>query len=166
MTVQRIGPSLNKGNEMKKLLFLMLFPVLAYAQIQPYQTNRNVAGYFQTNNGTAIKGRAYTTTLGDTSQTLSLVDHKTIYVNVHSLDSATIRISYALSDDAANWSTFTLKDSLATETDGGGLKSGDLTSSVLGARYARFLFSSSATIAIAQGTTSATYHASYVLKKQ
>ena len=150
---------------MKKLLFLMLFPVLAFAQIHPFQTERNVAGYFQTNNGTAIKGRAYATALGDTTQILSLVDHKTVYVNVQSLDSATIRISYALSDDAANWTAFTLKDSLATATNTGSLKTIDLTSTLLGARYVRFLFSASATIAIAQGTSSATYHASYVLKK-
>ncbi len=151
---------------MKKLLFLLLLPLLAFAQQpRPFGPDKNASDFFLTNKGTAIRAKAFTSATSDTTEVLRLVDFKTAYFNVQVQDSATVLIYYALSDDGSNFPTFTLKDSLTNSSTGSGFKSLDLTATTLGARYLKMRWTFSA-LAFPLGTTTATYSASFTLKKQ
>ena len=121
-------------------------------------------GFFKTNNGVIITGRAFTGSTTDTTEVLALKDHGTIFVTVQTQDSATVIIAYALSNDGTNFTAFTTKDSLSNSTTGNGVKSVDFSATTLGGSYVKFRFTFSAA-AFAVGTTSATYNASWILKK-
>ena len=147
------------------LLLLVIGSTIAFAQIQPGAIREsNALGFFKTNNGVIITGRAFTGSTTDTTEVLALKDHGTIFVTVQTQDSATVIIAYALSNDGTNFSTFVTKDSLSFSAAGNGFKSVDLSATTLGATYAKFRFSFSAA-AFPLGTDSATYNASYTLKK-
>lgn len=151
---------------MKKLIFLLFgFCFTALAQIQPIQSEKNAGAFLQTSNGTAINGKSYTGSTGDTTEILNLFNHKTLYVTVQSQDSTTILVAYSYSNDGANFTAYVTKDSLSHSADGVGVKSIDFTSILLGASYARFRFTHSA-LAFAVGTTSPTYNATYLFKKE
>lgn len=153
---------------MRKLIFFMLGFFIwqsALSQIQPLQTEKNAGGYLKTNNGVIIYGRSYTASTNDTTEVISLLHHKTVYLTVQSNDSTTILIDYALSNDPANFPAFTTKDSLSHNINGVGFKSIDFTSTTLGAMYIRFRLRHSAN-AFILGTTSPTYNANWFLKKE
>lgn len=144
---------------MKKILYLLLFPILVFGQ-----TNRS--DYFYTNNGagggytTKISARAYTATTDDTTSAIGTQDYGTFQFTLSSLDSATILIYYQLSQNGTSWSTRTLLDSLNSGSQGTGFITKDFTGYVLGAWFVRFEFVFSI-LARPVGTTSATYIATY-----
>ena len=160
---------------MKKLIFLLCGFFIWQSALSQHvlspQSDRNVNGFLSQlgSDGadttyTIIKGRTFTS-ITDTTIILNTVNHKTFYVALTTLDSATILIDYAVSNDAVNFSAFTLKDSLSNATSGNGFKSVDLTSTILGYPYVRFRFRSSA-LAFVLGTTTPTYSATYLWKKE
>lgn len=144
---------------MKRLLFLLLLPILVYGQT-------NKSDYFYTNNGaggsytTKISARAYTGTTDDTTGAIGTQDYGTFQFTLSTLDSATILIYYQLSQNGTSWSTRTLLDSLNSGTQATGFKTLDFTGYVLGAWFVRFEFVFSV-LARPVGTTSATYTATY-----
>ncbi len=144
---------------MKTLVAFLLTLSVAVAQ------DRNVSSLISTNNSVAIWGRSYASGVTDTTAAFEVSQFKTLYVNVESLDSATILIDYALSIDGSNYSAFAVKDSLSHGAAGNGVKSVDFTSTVLGFPYVKFRFRTSA-LAFPLGTTSPTYYASYSFKRR
>ena len=159
--------------KMKKLIFLLLltFGVASGQHILSPSGNTNVNGFLSRLNGgpdtsyTIIKGRTFTGGVTDTTIILSTVQHKTLYVSVTAKDSGTFLISYSVSNDGSNFTAFVTKDSLSHNADGVGAKSVDFTSTILGYPYVRFRIVSSV-LAFAYGTTSPTYSASYLWKKE
>ena len=145
---------------MKKLLILLL-PVVALAQVP----KDNQAWLVSTNNGTIISGRTFTS-ITDTTEAFNIIQHKTVYVSLAVLDTATILIDYALSLDGSNYTAFTLKDSLQGQpaNNMAFVKSVDFTSTALGAGFIKFRFRSSAN-AFALGTTTPTYTATVTRKR-
>ena len=146
---------------MKKLLFLLLFPAVMFAQVR----GDNSSWLVSTNNGTIISGRDFSSGLTDTTEAFNIVNHKTIYLNVMVLDSAVILIDYAASVDGSNYSAFTVKDSVDFDTDGAnGFKSVDFTSTALGAGFIKFRLRTSVN-QHALGTTTSTYTVTLTRKR-
>ena len=155
---------------MKKLIFLLCgFFIWQSALSQVVvDKNNNASQFFRDLTGgvyTRIQDRSYSGGVTDTSDYIPVRDHKTVYVSLMTKDSATILIDYSVSVDGANWSAYTVKDSLSNATSDNGFKSVDFTSTVLGFNYARFRFRTSA-LAFALGTTTPTYSAIWTLKKE
>lgn len=113
---------------------------------------------------TQVRDRAFTSSTTDTTEAINLAQYKTVLYTLQSLDSASVIISYALSLDGSNWTSFTVQDSLKQNADGSVVKSIDFTSLALGAKYIRFRNKFSAD-AYPVGTTSAKYHAYILLKR-
>ena len=155
---------------MKKLIFLMLFASVAFAQNHPRNDDANEAGFlrdYDSGDGTyvVIHDRSYSGGVTDTTDFLNAADHKTLYVALTTKDSATILIDYSVSVDSETWSDYTVKDSLSYSGSTNGFKSVDFSSTVLGFQYVRFRFRTSAN-AFALGTTTPTYSAIYLFKKE
>lgn len=151
---------------MKALSFLLLLPVVAFAQVRPVDSPRNQDGFLLTNNSVVINGKAFTGSTVDTTEILDCRYQKTLYVNVQANDTTTVLIGYALSLDGTTFTSFATKDSLSAKpaNSTASVKSVDMTSTILGARYAKFIFTHSAN-AYALGVTSPTYSASFTFKK-
>lgn len=148
---------------MKKLLLLLLIlPVMATAQNQ-----FNVFGLVDSVDGsTSMADHSFAGTANDTLllEPIYVAHYKTIYFGIQAADSVTFLIDYALSYDGTNYTAFTLKDSLSHATSGYGIKSVDLTSTVLGAPWFKIRLRTSA-LAFALGTTSPTFRPYYTLKR-
>lgn len=148
---------------MKKLLLILLFPVLAFAQ----NYNNSYAVLDSAGGTVSLYGHSFAGTDNDTiiTEPVYIVNYKTVYLNLMSLDSASILIDYAVSDDGTNYNAYAAKDSLSHSTAGAnGFKSVDFTSTTLGAAYVRFRFRTSA-LAFPLGTTTPTFTPTVVLKR-
>lgn len=155
---------------MKKLFVLMLFPCLAFAQtggeknFSEFLKQKTTADGGTTYTYNQIFDRSYSGGVTDTTEEIALDQFKIPYLTLFTTDSATILIDYRLSVDKANWTAFTLIDSLSNGTDNNGFKSVDFDSTVIGAKYVQFRFRTSA-LAFPLGTTSPKYWAYILLRK-
>lgn len=149
-----------------KTLLLLLFPVVLLAQTRPVDSPRNQTQFLKTNNAVTINARSFTSSTSDTTEVLNTVDQKTLYLNVQADDTTTVLIYYALSVDGTTFTSYTLKDSLSAKPANAtsSVKSVDLTSTILGARYVKYILKHSA-LAYALGVTTPTYTASFTHKK-
>jgi len=163
---------------MKKLLFLLCLPVFLGAQELIVQspnegmgersdflrlvTDPDGDGVFAL--GAEIHGRSYTGSTLDTTQAIPVFRGTSLHLYLSAKDSATVLVSYQLSDDGNSWTTKTASDSLVTLSDTYGLKSINFSTIALTARFIRFHLDFD-TVVSAAGTTTPTYSASYAIRR-
>jgi hypothetical protein len=142
---------------MKKVLMFVVMSCALFAQSSNKREaiiRKDTAGIY----AVELTTRTYTSSTIDTSIAYAMTDYKNTFVTVQSLDSARCRISYQLSADGTNWGVATTKDSLATATATGDLKTVDVTTQIAGSPFARFIFDFTIT-GTPQGTITNTYDA-------
>lgn len=141
---------------MKRLLFLMLFPVLAFAQPD------RVESPLYTYDGVTVSGLAYTAANLDTLNTIGIVGWNEVWLCVQSLDSASIHIKTRLTLDKSNYGVMATVDSLSTNSNTGDIKMIDLVATAKGSPYVQVILDPTAYLL---GTTSATYSAWLLYKR-
>lgn len=153
---------------MKRIFLILFFPFLAFAQTPRQDANEDMILARNMNVGnttTKIQNIAYDSTSTDTTQWIYLGDHANVYVTIQTKDSARFLIKYQLSVDRVALGTLTTIDSLVTTSNTGGLKSINLTTSSLGAPWARLVFAATVLVANQEGVSSATYTAKALFKR-
>ena len=127
-----------------------------------YHTPASRNRYAVTVLGSSLTNRPYTGSTVDTVAILGTSDYSKTYLNLASLDSASLTVKYQLSLDGSNWGVLTTADSLSTASNTGDVKSILLDTYQLGAPFMRLVISQNPSYRL--GKTSATYSASVVQK--
>jgi hypothetical protein len=110
-----------------------------------------------------LLNRTYASGTTDTSEAIRCAPWNNTYVTLSSKDSISLHLKYQLSVDGQTWGVLTTLDSLSTGTGAGpAVKVVSLTSTILGAPYARFIL---AVTAFNRGTSTPTYSAYLVQKR-
>lgn len=157
---------------MRTLVLVILLSSLCMGQNRTYTNDYKFIKKWTTNGTTLsnsdIRKASFTVNTVDTTEAIQIGDYKTILLNLQSFDSATILIKYQLALDTVSfttgWSTLTTIDSLTQSADGSVIKSKDLTSTVLGAKFVRFVFDFD-NVSGYLGSTSPKYSATILLRK-
>lgn len=138
---------------MKKLLFLLLFPLMAFGQT-------NELSFYVTQDTATILGRAYANAKIDTCAAINLLGWDEYYLMLYADDSAEVYVKYKLGVNDTDWSALKTADSLITTVADG--KIFNLTTLLNGAAQVKFYM---AFEAAGNGVTSANYTARFTMRR-
>jgi hypothetical protein len=121
---------------MKKLLFLLLFPTLIFAQ--------DYRSFFVQQDTASVHNRAYAASAVDTCQAFDASNWKEVWLTLQSTDTASIHVKAFLSADGETYSPLsTAFDSLSVANATGGTRTVNIKSTV-GNNYIKFVFNQTA----------------------
>ena len=155
---------------MKKFLFLFLFPVMLQAQTvggPVADAKGNFRGYFlrdMTQLSGQLQDISVADTTSDTTEAIDMTAYKTLFLNMSAADSVDMQAYYQVSLDKSTWSTAVLIDSCVSSTNATIFASKDVTSTVLGYPFVRFIFVQSEDVTVT-GAVDPKYSAGFLKKK-